>query len=146
MPPKEEKPKKKRGRKPKPKTNNGVKPPPKKRGRKPKGGKIVTKIDIDNKDKKKTIPNVILHLKCSTKDIIQDSISKIEYNPTLENIEAYNKEDNLKVNELDDISSQNNTNIFDNKSFLQLNNNTVGNAIISEKKTMSKTSKKKRRC
>ena len=35
MPPKEEKPKKKRGRKPKPKTNNGVKPPPKKRGRKP---------------------------------------------------------------------------------------------------------------
>ena len=29
MPPKEEKPKKKRGRKPKPKTNNAVKPPPK---------------------------------------------------------------------------------------------------------------------
>jgi hypothetical protein len=145
MPPKEEKPKKKRGRKPKPKpkTNNGVKPPPKKRGRKPKGGKIVTKIDIDNKNKKKTIPNVILHLKCSTKDIIQDSISKIEYSPTLENIEAYNKEDNLKVNELDDISSQNNTNIFDNKSFLSLNNNTMENTIITEKKTISKTSKKK---
>ena len=39
-------PPKKRGRKPKKKTDkeNKVKPPPKKRGRKPKGGKIV-KLD-----------------------------------------------------------------------------------------------------
>ena len=85
-----------------------------------------------------------MHLKCSTKDIIQDSISKIEYNPTLENIEAYNKEDNLKVNELEDVSPQNNVNIFDNKSFLSLNNNTIENTIISQNKpTIIKTSNKK---
>ena len=41
--PKVKGPPKKRGRKPKPKSNV-PKPPPKKRGRKPKGGKIVTKI------------------------------------------------------------------------------------------------------
>jgi len=41
----------------------------KKRGRKPKGGKIVKKIDITNKINKKIEPNVILHLKCFTADL-----------------------------------------------------------------------------
>ena len=41
----------------------------KKRGRKPKGGKIVKKIDIINKINKKIEPNVILHLKCFTADL-----------------------------------------------------------------------------
>lgn len=44
------------------------KPPPKKRGRKPKGGKVVA---IDPVPQKHTIikQNIILHLKCSLKDI-----------------------------------------------------------------------------
>ena len=132
MPPKkEEKPKKKRGRKPKPKTAaQSEKPPPKKRGRKPKGGKIITKIELDDKNKNKTIPNVILHLKCSTKDINQESISKLEYNPTLENIQAYNEGDDLKVNEIEELASNTienttneklNANALTTKPFLSLN-------------------------
>ena len=53
---------KKRGLKPKKKTNE-VKPPPKKRGRKPKGGKIIKKSQIKNKFVVKHEQNVILHLK-----------------------------------------------------------------------------------
>jgi len=44
------------------------KPVPKKRGRKPKGGKIVQQI-ISQNNLKETKPNVILHLKCSLKDL-----------------------------------------------------------------------------
>lgn len=44
------------------------KPIAKKRGRKPKGGKIVQQI-IPQNNVKETKPNVILHLKCSLKDL-----------------------------------------------------------------------------
>ena len=60
----EKPPPKKRGRKPKKKTNE-VKPPPKKRGRKPKGGKIIKKNEKLTKDTACNIPNIILHLKIS---------------------------------------------------------------------------------
>lgn len=44
------------------------KPLPKKRGRKPKGGKIIQQVvSLDNN--KEIKPNVILHLKCSIKDL-----------------------------------------------------------------------------
>jgi hypothetical protein len=58
------------------------KPLPKKRGRKPKGGKIIQQsLFIDNN--KETKPNVILHLKCSLKDL--------QTNTLLENnIESFN--------------------------------------------------------
>jgi len=58
------------------------KPLPKKRGRKPKGGKIIQQsVFIDNN--KETKPNVILHLKCSLKDL--------QTNTLLENnIESFN--------------------------------------------------------
>jgi len=45
-----------------------VKPIGKKRGRKPKGGKIIQQ-DLSNVEVKETKPNIILHLKCSVKDI-----------------------------------------------------------------------------
>ncbi len=44
------------------------KPPAKKRGRKPKGGKIIQQL-IPLSNVKETKPNVILHLKCSIKDL-----------------------------------------------------------------------------
>lgn len=70
-------PPKKRGRKPKPKTDPIDKPPPKKRGRKPKGGKIIPKKK-ENIMKNKIIekPNIILHLKCSS-----ESLNKKIYDP-----------------------------------------------------------------
>jgi hypothetical protein len=48
--------------------NSEAKPPAKKRGRKPKGGKIIQQITPINNNKE-TKPNVILHLKCSLKDL-----------------------------------------------------------------------------
>ena len=53
----------------------------KKRGRKPKGGKIIPQV-INTEGQKKEKPNVILHLKCSTKDL--QSLTTTE-----PNIESY---------------------------------------------------------
>jgi len=63
---------KKRGRKAKTTTEKSS--TPKKRGRKPKGGKIVenTKITVATDEVK---PNVILHLKCNSTDIIANDIT-----------------------------------------------------------------------
>ena len=60
-----------------------VKPALKKRGRKPKGGKIiqqVTSLESNKQDK----PNVILHLKCSTKDL---NFATSEHNTSI--VESY---------------------------------------------------------
>ena len=67
-------PKKKRGRKKKSEieTEEVVEESstPKKRGRKPKGGKLLTKDEVAENDKN-VITNVILHLKCSMDDLLQ---------------------------------------------------------------------------
>ncbi len=49
------------------------KPVAKKRGRKPKGGKIIQQI-VPLTDIKETKPNVILHLKCSLKDLNSNNL------------------------------------------------------------------------
>jgi hypothetical protein len=92
-------PPKKRGRKKASETivvtentdNTGeVKNTPKKRGRKPKGGKIIQQnITLENKDNNE--PNIILHLKCSLKDINE---SDFQYNPNIENIQSFNFDNN----------------------------------------------------
>ena len=62
---------------------------PKKRGRKPKGGKIIQQnITLENKDNNE--PNVILHLKCSLKDINETEYNSFKYNPNIENIQSFN--------------------------------------------------------
>ena len=53
------------------------KPPAKRRGRKPKGGKIVQNATSGDDDVKSE-PNIILHLKCSLKDLETDVTSNIE--------------------------------------------------------------------
>jgi hypothetical protein len=61
--------------------NDESKPIAKKRGRKPKGGKIIQQaVSINNN--KETKPNIILHLKCSLKDL--------QMNSTNNNIQGYN--------------------------------------------------------
>jgi len=57
------------------------KPPSKKRGRKPKGGKIIQQVSSNN-NSTNVKPNIILHLKCSLKDVIN--------NTNINNIESYN--------------------------------------------------------
>jgi len=69
---------------PDPETETDAKKTTKKRGRKPKGGKIIQQTTSMN-DLKDSRPNVILHLKCSSKDLINN-------NPNMDNleIESYN--------------------------------------------------------
>lgn len=55
------------------------KPIAKKRGRKPKGGKIIQQI-LPQSNTKESKPNVILHLKCSIKDLQLDNL----FGPDLE--------------------------------------------------------------
>ena len=74
--------------------NENTQPVLKKRGRKPKGGKIISKDKEIIKDNN-VIPNVILHLKCSLNEINSDLNIKDEnsfiYNPTVPpEIETYN--------------------------------------------------------
>lgn len=64
----------------------------KKRGRKPKGGKISTKQIIDDNEKA-NVSNVILHLKCSSQDLIDSHV--LAYNPNVPpEIESYEIEKN----------------------------------------------------
>ena len=121
--------KKKRGRKPKNKSNieeTPIEPPvPKKRGRKPKGGKLITRI-VDNNETPVEITNIILHLKCSLKDIIKPHFlnTSISYNPDIppqiqnfensnnQNYSFYNNEENdNNENNNENISIDNNENI-----------------------------------
>jgi len=70
----------------------------KKRGRKPKGGKIIQNIVI-NETQKVDKPNVILHLKCSLKDLQQSSSCSIEsynFNSNELGYDIITKNDNIK--------------------------------------------------
>jgi hypothetical protein len=104
------------------------KPVLKKRGRKPKGGKIIQQIVNYNNDKENK-PNVILHLKCSLKDLQFNSFmnSKIENydlfssnnvfhyeniteNDSKQNLTYENKVQNMYFNEEDDTCACEETN------------------------------------
>ena len=67
---------------------------PKKRGRKPKGGKIINAADI-HKPNLTYKTNIILHLKCNSKDLVEQNnfIGDMNYNPNVETIEAFNNND-----------------------------------------------------
>jgi hypothetical protein len=65
-------------------TTNDIiqKPPAKKRGRKPKGGKIIQQI-VNLNNNKDLKPNIILHLKCSLKDLQTNTLLS-------SNVESFN--------------------------------------------------------
>lgn len=130
-------PKKKRGRKPKNKTNE-PKPPPKKRGRKPKGGKIIKKNKKELNNEKYT-PNIILHLKIKNEPI-EENITSIHYNPNIEDPKAFNLKPNQKLNNLT-FQEINTTTIKDKKKekFLIKKNETNP---YQEKKTNTKNNMK----
>ena len=99
MPDKKSKPApKKRGRKPKKKTDTVVKPPPKKRGRKPKGGKIIKNKENIIKTQAVTSQNIILHLKCNSNQLT--TANNINYNPDIQEPQSYSILNNNKINEL----------------------------------------------
>ena len=79
------------------------KPIGKKRGRKPKGGKIIQQI-IPSTNMKETKPNVILHLKCSIKDLTSNLFSS--------NLEGFSFNNNTN---LSFINNANNVDEYSNK-------------------------------
>jgi len=116
--------KKKRGRKPKNQqqdnpTENIEPQQPKKRGRKPKGGKLFTRI-VDSNETPVEITNIILHLKCSLKDIttpFHNSITGITYNPEIPPvIESFEE-------------SKNNYSLYNNKEQKENETNFTNNEI-----------------
>ena len=94
----------------------------KKRGRKPKGGKIITKT-AENNIKPQQIANVILHLKCSLNDLNdyntqmnQQITNPLEYNPSIPpNIMTYNNNDTsmFSAYEMNDTNNSENVNVLD---------------------------------
>jgi hypothetical protein len=106
----EEKPKKRKGRKPKnQKVEEAVpeqKPPPKKRGRKPKGGKIIKNIE-EKKEQYIEQKNVILHLKCSIEELNNTLDNHLKYNPNVCNYEPYYENTNYEIIEKDITIEQN---------------------------------------
>lgn len=88
-----------------PSTEEDTKPPPKKRGRKPKGGKIIkNKEQKGKKNEKLPHPNIILHLKASTKEVSSDSLNKEYLTPYNSNL---NKTKQLTFDTLNTVSSSN---------------------------------------
>jgi hypothetical protein len=74
--------------------------PVKRRGRKPKGGKIISKIN-ETPTFSPMVENVILHLKCSLKDISQENEIALDphiYNPVIPNeIMTYNNNESFTL-------------------------------------------------
>lgn len=86
----------------------------KKRGRKPKGGKIVQQYESQTKTTKDSRPNVIMHLKCSLKDLVANSES-VE-----NNIDPYNYDDIIKNNLNYELINNQNIKLYINQD---INNN-----------------------
>jgi hypothetical protein len=69
-----------------------------KKGRKPKGGKLIVK-PVENVTPEVPLANIILHLKCSSKDLLEynsktNSMASIFYSPEVPNIMTYNATEN----------------------------------------------------
>ena len=85
---------------PEPVITGSLEPGPKKRGRKPKGGKIIKKTPNLNNTVINKQPNIILHLKCSSKELEHINDFSVNYNPNINNPEAYNILTNTKMYDL----------------------------------------------
>jgi hypothetical protein len=102
-----------------------IKPTGKKRGRKPKGGKIIQNI-VPVTNIKENKPNIILHLKCSIKDLQNNVIEN--------NINGYDLSSSYKKDFLYEIISNNDiTNNYENTcSSLKPQNNEIVNVDYCE--------------
>jgi len=88
----------------------------KKRGRKPKGGKIIQQV-ANNEPQKEEKPNVILHLKCSMKDLQQSS----QNNNFVESYNFLNSKNDLNY-EIIGNENTNTVNIFNEKTSTSISN------------------------
>ena len=122
--------------------DNTQKPGAKKRGRKPKGGKIIQQITNSNINTNSK-PNIILHLKCSLKDLQTNTLLS-------SNVESYNfsackgdlsydvinsSDASLIKNSYMDVSNEKLNNNSNNSNNNSSNNNSSNNNCISNKKS-----------
>ncbi len=119
-------------------------PEVKKRGRKPKGGKLISK-NMNEKDAVPVPTNVILHLKCSLKEIEDDVIlnknnligDPLNYNATIPPVvQAYDHINNdNKFFELENKSIDESINAYTSQNMLINNicNKCKGNVNVNEK-------------
>lgn len=121
--------KKKRGRKPKKKSD--VPKIPKKRGRKPKGGKIILNEKVLHKKETLAEPNIILHLKCKSEDIHNNSLLTNQYDPTIKDPEGFYIDNNFKT--IDSNSNSNNL-VVSSNTFNKLSNNDIDTKQNDEEK------------
>ena len=99
------------------------KPGAKKRGRKPKGGKIIQQV-VSLNNNKEAKPNIILHLKCSLKDLYSNTMLG-------DNIESFNfsgkNENNFEIISTNDniIKNNNNSKNYDNDTMVTKNDKEI---------------------
>ena len=111
--------KKKRGRKPKKKTESVEPKIPKKRGRKPRGGKIVNKGTNLTQPSIPVETNIILHLKCNTNQLEKKTFSMLnnKYNPKISQPDPFSLSSNQKLNTLPFESISNDDNLQNIETF-----------------------------
>jgi len=113
--------------------NTLIKPGAKKRGRKPKGGKIIQQITPATIVKEEK-PNIILHLKCSIKDLQTQSM----FDSSLEPFHFSNSKNELNYDLLGDNNLHNtNQNVYNEPKLTTIINNTFeeSNAYDYESET-----------
>ena len=134
------KPKKKRGRKPKKKSDIVETKIPKKRGRKPRGGKIVSKSSDINKPQSNVETNIILHLKCNTSQLEKKNFSMLnsKYNPKISQPDPFSLNSNQKLNLLTFENINESENMSNLNSITKFQNNLhKPNQIINDVKEVS---------
>jgi hypothetical protein len=106
--------------------NANSKPLMKKRGRKPKGGKIIQQT-LPLVVEKESKPNIILHLKCSVKDLI--CVGDYNSNFTNANVDPYSFDspNELSYEVITNNSNVNNLNNTINNENIQINKNSIMN-------------------
>jgi hypothetical protein len=117
----------------------------KKRGRKPKGGKIIQNF-VANETQKIDKPNIILHLKCSLKDLHQSPSCLVEsYNFSSGNLnyDLLHKNENIVKPSLP-VSNSGGVGINDIKGFNIMVNSNLGKNDLKNEKTNEKTNEKMR--
>lgn len=101
---------------------------PKKRGRKPKGGKIIKAKNIVKNEENNKNPNIILHLKCSSKDLTKFNKGELLNKSNIESFDLNNKKlDFFELNTKEKIETQSNI------ETTQVNESSVDKKIIYEK-------------
>ena len=122
------------------KTDDNVKTT-KKRGRKPKGGKIIQNF-VANEAQKIDKPNVILHLKCSLKDLQQPSSCLVEsynFNSGNLNYDLLNKNETMVKPSLP-VANQGSVGINDIKGFNIMVNTNSANKDSNKTNDLTKDS------